>query len=138
VTAAQGAIGYADASRAGDLGTVAVKVGDAYVPYSAEAAAAVVDASPAAEGATDKQLTIELDRATTAAGAYPLVLISYSIACSTYDNAEDAAKVKAFLSYVASEEGQARASDPTVAGSAPISASLRASVEAAIASISAN
>jgi len=136
VSGAVGAIGYADASRAGDLGTVAVGVGDEFVPYSAEAAAAVVDASPAAEGASDKQLTIELDRATTASGAYPVVLISYSIACSVYDNAEDAEKVKAFLSYVASEEGQQRAADPSVAGSAPISGELRAAVEAAIDSIS--
>lgn len=136
VSGAVGAIGYADASRAGDLGTVAVGVGDEFVPYSAEAAAAVVDASPAAEGASDKQLTIELDRATTASGAYPVVLISYSIACSVYDNAEDAEKVKAFLSYVASEEGQQRAADPSVAGSAPISGELRTAVEAAIDSIS--
>lgn len=138
VSSAEGTIGYADASRAGDLGTVAVGVGDAFVPYSAEAAAAVVDASPAAEGASDKQLTIELDRATTADGAYPVVLISYSIACSVYDSEQDAANVKAFLTYVASDEGQTRAADPSVAGSAPISGALRTSVEAAIASISAS
>ena len=47
VQQADGTIGYADASQAGDLGTVAVKVGDDYVPFSAEAAAKVVDASPA-------------------------------------------------------------------------------------------
>ena len=136
VTGAEGAIGYADASRAGDLGTVAIGVGDAFVPYSAEAAAAVVDASPAAEGASDKQLTIELDRATTASGAYPVVLISYSIACSVYDSQQDVDNVKAFLTYVSGEAGQARAADPTVAGSAPISGELRSAVDAAIASIS--
>ena len=136
VSGAEGAIGYADASRAGDLGTVAIGVGDEFVPYSAEAAAAVVDASPAAEGASDKQLTIELDRATSASGAYPVVLISYSIACSVYDNQQDADNVKAFLTYVAGEEGQQRAADPTVAGSAPISGELRSAVDAAIASIS--
>jgi len=137
VSSAEGAIGYADASRAGDLGTVAIGVGDAFVPYSAEAAAKVVDASPKAEGASDKQLTIELDRATTAEGAYPLVLISYSIACSRYDSEQDAQNVREFLSYVASEEGQQRAAEPAVAGSAPISGDLRSAVEAAIASISA-
>ena len=45
VSQADGTIGCADASKAGDLGTVAVKVGEKYVPYSAEAAAKVVDAS---------------------------------------------------------------------------------------------
>lgn len=138
VTGAPGAIGYADASRAGDLGTVALKVGEAYVPYSAEAAAAVVDASPAADDATDLRLVVQLDRATTAEGAYPLVLLTYSIACSTYDNQADADNVKAYLSYVASPEGQERAADASVAGSAPISDDLRAEVQAAIDTISAS
>lgn len=137
VSGAEGAIGYADASRAGDLGTVAVKVGDSYVPFSAEAAAKVVDSSPRAEGATDKQIAVALDRKTTEAGAYPIVLVSYDIACSVYDTAEDATNVKAFLSYVASAEGQNVAAAADVAGSAPISDALRAEVQAAIDSISA-
>lgn len=137
VSGAEGAIGYADASRAGDLGTVALKVGDEYVPFSAEAAAKVVDASPRADGATDKRLIVELDRTTTEAGAYPLVLISYSIACSTYADESDANNVKAYLSYVASPAGQERAADPGVAGSAPISDDLRGEVQAVIDSITA-
>lgn len=132
VTGAEGAIGYADASQAGDLGTVALKVGDEYVPFSPEAAAKVVDASPRAEDATDKRLVVELDRTTTEAGAYPLVLISYSVACSQYDNESDAANVKAFLGYIASEQGQSVASDASVAGSAPISDSLRTEVLKAV------
>nr|WP_235535324.1 phosphate ABC transporter substrate-binding protein PstS [Oerskovia sp. Root918] len=135
VTGAEGAIGYADASRAGDLGTAAIKVGEEYVPFSPEAAAKVVDASPRAADATDKRLVVEIDRTTTEAGAYPLVLISYSIACDTYDKAEDAANVKAYLTYVASEEGQARAAEASVAGSAPISSALRTEVQAALDSI---
>lgn len=136
VTGAEGAIGYADASQAGDLGTVALKVGDAFVPFSPEAAAKVVDASPRAADATDKRLVVELDRSTTAAGAYPLVLISYSVACSQYDDASDAANVKAFFSYIASEEGQALASQSKVAGSAPISDALRTEVLAVVEAIS--
>ena len=135
VSSTEGSIGYADASRAGDLGTAAVQVGDEFVPYSAEAAAAVVDASPRTEDATDLRLTIELARDTTEAGAYPIVLISYLIACSVYDNEADAANVAGYLSYIASPDGQARAAEPDVAGSAPISDTLRAEVEAAIAEI---
>lgn len=138
VAGAEGAIGYADASRAGDLGTVALQVGDAYVPVSAEAAATAVDASPAAEGASDTQITIAIDRTTTEAGAYPLVLISYEIACQTYTDSAEAANVKAFLTYVASNDGQQRAADPTVAGSAPLSATLQGEVQAAIDTISAS
>lgn len=133
---AKGAIGYADASRAGDLGTVALKVGDEYVPFSPEAAAKVVDASPRATDATDKRLVVELDRNTTEAGAYPLVLISYLIACDRYDSQSDVDNVKNFFTFVASKEGQELASQPEIAGSAPISANLRTEVQAAIDSIS--
>ena len=62
VTNGTGTIGYADASRAGDLGTVAVQVGDEFVEYSPEAAAAIVDASPFAEGRAEGDLAIEIDR----------------------------------------------------------------------------
>ena len=41
----KGTVGYADASQAGDLGTASVKVGDEFVKYTPEAAAAVLDAS---------------------------------------------------------------------------------------------
>ena len=128
VSSAEGTIGYADASRAEGLGTVALKVGDAYVPFSPEAAAAVVDASPAADGASDTILTIALDRTTTAEGAYPLVLVSYSLACQTYEDANDAELVKEFLLYVASAEGQELVAAPDIAGSSPISDTLRTRV----------
>jgi len=136
VSAAEGAIGYADASQAGDLGTVALKVGEEYVPFSPEAAAAAVDASPLSDDATDKRITYQLDRTTTEAGVYPLVLISYLIGCDTYDDAAAAANVKAYFSYIASEDGQARANE--AAGVAPISDDLRTQVEAAIETISAS
>ncbi len=137
ITGAEGAIGYIDASRVEDgMGTVAVGVGEEYVPFSPEAAAAVVDASPAAEDATDLRLTVDLARDTTESGTYPIVLISYSIACSQYDNEQDAANVAAFLEYVASPEGQDRASQPDVAGSAPISDDLRSRVQNALDQIS--
>src|SRR5690606_34232213 len=104
VKAGQGTIGYADASRAGELGTVSVKVGDNYVAYSPEAAAAVVDASPLdAREAND--IVVKLDRNTTASGVYPIVLVSYAIACAEYQDANDAALVKAYLSYIASADG---------------------------------
>lgn len=122
VTNGTGTIGYADASRAGDLGTVAVGVGDEYVPYSAEAAAAIVDASPFAEGREDGDLAIELDRSSTEAGVYPIVLVSYLIACSEYEDAEAAELTKAYLSYVISDEGQSVSEE--AAGTAPISSTL--------------
>ncbi|MCK6209717.1 phosphate ABC transporter substrate-binding protein PstS [Georgenia sp. EYE_87] len=131
--AAEGTIGYVDAAQVpDDLGTVAVGVGEEFVPFSPEAAAAVVDVSPPAEDATDLRLTIDLARDTSESGTYPIVLISYTIACSRYESEQDAENVRALLSYIASEEGQTRTADPSVAGSAPISEDLRSRVTAAI------
>lgn len=133
VEGGNGMIGYADASRAGGLGTVNVKVGDEYVPYSPEAAAAVVDASPLEEGRTSADLAIALDRNTDAAGVYPIVLISYLIGCETYEDSAVAPLVKEYFTYAASEAGQKIAADN--AGSAPISSEMRTQIEAAIATI---
>ena len=135
VTNGVGTIGYADASRAGSLGTVAVKVGEEYVPYSAEAAAAIVDASPAdSEGERNaNDLAISLARDTTAAGTYPIVLVSYLIGCNDYADDSVVPLVQAYIGYVTSEEGQATAA--ANAGNAPISAATRAAAEAILASI---
>ena len=135
VTAGAGSIGYADASRAGDLGVASIGVGDAFVAPTAEAAATVVDVSTPVEGRPEGDLAIDLDRATTEAGAYPLVLVSYAVACTSYEDAEEAERVKAFLTYVTSEEGQQAAADN--AGSAPISEDLRSQVTPVIEGISA-
>ena len=61
VTNGTGTIGYADASRAGDLGVAKIKVGEEFVEYSAEAAAAIVDESPEEEGRSEGDIAIELD-----------------------------------------------------------------------------
>lgn len=133
VQGGQGTIGYADASRAGGFGTVAVKVGEEFVPYSPEAAAAVVDASPREEGRSATDLAVALDRTTTESGAYPIVLIAYLIGCVEYKDASTAELVKAFFSYAASAEGQDAAHE--AAGSAPISDTLRSQVNTAIEAI---
>lgn len=132
VAGANGTIGYADASRAAQegLSTAAIKVGEEFVPYSPEAAAAIVDESPFVEGRTEGDLAIELERTSTDAGVYPIVLVSYMIACEEYADASAAPIVKSFLEYVASEEGQQAAAD--AAGNAPISDTLRERVNAAI------
>ncbi len=122
VKAGKGSIGYADESQAGDLSQASIKVGDAYVAPSAEGAAKALEASPIDDSRPEGSLVIKVDRATTEAGAYPLMLTSYVIACPTYDKAK-ADLVKGFLSYVVSTDGQKAASDN--AGSAPLPASLQ-------------
>lgn len=135
VQSGSGAIGYADASKAGSLGTVAIKVGDAYVPFSAEAAAKVVDISPRDTTRAATDIVVTLDRTTTEAGAYPMVLVSYVVACPKYSDPKVAPLVHGFLAYVVSEAGQNAAA--SAAGSAPLSASLRTDVAVAVATISA-
>lgn len=135
VNAGNGTIGYIDASRAGELGSVAVKVGDEFVPFSAEAAALLVAASPLAEGRGAGDLVFEVDPAAAPAGSYPIALVSYLIACEQYDDESVADIVREYFSYVASAEGQDAAAD--AAGSAPISDDIRTKVEAAIALIGA-
>ncbi|QTX03968.1 phosphate ABC transporter substrate-binding protein PstS [Agromyces archimandritae] len=130
VTNGTGTIGYADASRADGLGTVSIKVGDEYVAYSPEAAAAIVDASPLTAGRADTDLAIELDRSSAEADVYPVVLVSYLVACSEYAEPDNVELVTEYLSYLASEDGQAAAAES--AGSAPISDTLRERIVTAI------
>lgn len=128
-----GTIGYIDASKAADFGTVAVKVGDAYVPYSAEATSKVVDASPFDDSAKAPRVVVKLDHQTTEAGAYPVALVSYMVVCPEYKKADDAKFVKSWLTYVTSEEGQQTAAEN--AGSAPMSDTLRSKVTTSIEAI---
>lgn len=130
VTNGTNTIGYADASRAGGLGTVALQVGEEYVPFSAEAAAAAVDASPRVEGRHEGDIAVELDRTTTEAGVYPLVLISYAIACTDYTDDATAELVTGYLRYMVSAEGQQAAE--ANAGNAPISDTLREEILAVV------
>jgi phosphate transport system substrate-binding protein len=123
VQSGSGAIGYADASKAGSLGTVAIKVGSAYVPFSADAAAKVADVSPRDTTRASSDIVIKLDRTTTDATAYPLVLVSYVVACPKYSDPKVAPLVHGFLAYIVSEAGQNAAA--SAAGSAPLSAALR-------------
>ena len=123
IAAGNGTIGYADASRAGDFGTVAVGVGSEFVAYSSDAAAKIVDVSPLKEGRPDTTLAYDLDRDTIESGVYPVVLISYLQGCMDYADDAKAELVKAYASYMVSAEGQQWASEN--AGNAPISETLR-------------
>lgn len=128
-----GTIGYADASKAGSLGTAKIKVGDEFVAYSPEAAAAVVAESPLVEGREANDLAFKLNRKTTDPSHYPLVLVSYSIVCTEYADAAKGEFVKAYIGYITSAEGQKVAAES--AGAAPLSDDLSAKVADAIASI---
>lgn len=134
VQAGNGTIGYADASQVGSLGTVALKVGDSYVKYSAQAAGNAVAGSQLAVGRAPHDLALDLDYANPAEGAYPLILVSYLVTCPGHPDAETSKVVADFLTYVASEEGQDAAAKS--AGSAPLPAEIREKVAEAAKSLS--
>ncbi|MCZ4501098.1 MAG: Extra-cellular phosphate-binding protein, partial [Marmoricola sp.] len=77
VKAGAGSIGYADESQAADLGIAKVKVGDQFVAPSAKGAAAVVANSDRVAGRSDHDLAVSVNRTTTSADEYPIVLVSY-------------------------------------------------------------
>ena len=130
VEGGNGTIGYADASQAGNLGTAAIQVGEEFVPFSSAAAAKSVDVSPREEGRAENDIVVALDRTTTESGVYPIVLISYLALCGSYADSAEGEAVKAYASYIISEEGQAAGEEN--AGSAPISDELRSDAQAAI------
>jgi len=132
----QGTIGYADESQAGDLGIADIKVGEEFVAPSAEGAAAVVANSDPVDGRGEYDLAISVNRETTSADEYPIVLVSYHIGCVEYDDEAKADVVKAFEAYVISEEGQQAAAD--AAGSSPITADARDAAQTVVDAITAS
>ena len=135
VKGGQGTIGYADESQAGDLGIAKVKVGDTFVAPSAKGAAAVVANSEPMAGRSGSDLAISVNRTTTSADEYPVVLVSYHIGCVQYKDKAKADAVKAFENYVISEEGQKAAAD--AAGSSPITSDARSAAQKVVDGITA-
>ena len=115
----------------GDLGTIAVKVGDDYTPISADAASKVIADSPVDTSVDgDNRIVIDINHKTAATGAYPIVLVSYDIVCPAYKESNDATFAKAWLTYVTSAEGQKAAQD--AAGTAPLPSNLTGKITASI------
>jgi phosphate transport system substrate-binding protein len=135
IAATAGAIGYLDASQASGLGTAELKVGDGYVAYSPEAAAAAVGKSSLEAGRAAFDVVVDIDRTLSDGDVYPLVLVSYLVACERYADPAAGSLAKAYLEYVISAEGQQAAAEH--AGSAPITAdpALAPKAAAAVAAI---
>ncbi|MDO5736916.1 MAG: phosphate ABC transporter substrate-binding protein PstS [Propionibacteriaceae bacterium] len=125
-----GTIGYVDASQAGELPTARIGRGGAFEAPTPEAAALAVESSPIEEGRAQHDVVIALD---AEAPGYPIVLVSYVIACERYRDADKAELVRTYLGYVASVEGQNAAA--AGAGAAPLTERLRTLVLAAIESV---
>ncbi|MEV6648980.1 phosphate ABC transporter substrate-binding protein PstS [Streptomyces sp. NPDC051219] len=134
VKGTDGAIGYFELSyaTASKLNAVKIDTG-ASAPVEANSENASKAIAAAKVKGTGKDLALELDYATKAEGAYPIVLVTYEIACDKGNKAETLPAVKAFLNYAISDEGQKILSD---AGYAPIPAEIAAKVREVVPTLS--
>lgn len=128
-----GAISYFELSYAKDgIKTVDMKT------EAAEPVKATIENATAAIGAakvvgTGKDLALELDYTPEAEGAYPLVLVTYEIACDKGNKADTLPATKSFLNYMASEDGQGLLAD---AGYAPMPEEIITKVRETVSSLS--
>ncbi|MDR0436303.1 MAG: phosphate ABC transporter substrate-binding protein PstS [Propionibacteriaceae bacterium] len=135
IEAANGAIGYLDASQASGLGMARLMVrGNAVAPV-AEAAAKALAGSQLEPGRDDADLVFDINRVPTDASAYPLIMVSYLVACQQYQDGTTAELVKAYVSHVVSREGQAAAAGDAGSVSLWEDAALQRRVGEAAASI---
>ncbi|MYR89238.1 phosphate ABC transporter substrate-binding protein PstS [Streptomyces sp. SID685] len=101
-----GAIGYFELSYIGDgAKAVSISTGAAQpvAPSTESATKAIADAKVVGTGS---DLSLQLNYNTKADGAYPITLVTYEIACDKGNKADTLPTVKAFLNYMASEDGQ--------------------------------
>jgi phosphate transport system substrate-binding protein len=111
VKAEEGSIGYMEWSFARDaqLGIAKIDSGAGPVELSGDSAGKALEAAKSEGEGND--LRLKLDYATKEADVYPIVLVTYEIACSKGLSAEKAKLVKSFLTYTASDEAQQKLLD---------------------------
>ncbi|MEU6357381.1 phosphate ABC transporter substrate-binding protein PstS [Streptomyces sp. NPDC047072] len=101
-----GAIGYFELSYAKDGINAASLDTGASAPVEATVDNATKAIGEATVVGTGSDLALKLNYATKADGAYPMVLVTYEIACDKGNKADTLPATKAFLRYIASEDGQ--------------------------------
>ncbi|MBP2404387.1 phosphate ABC transporter substrate-binding protein PstS [Streptomyces syringium] len=129
-----GAISYFELSyaTANTIKTVKLNTG-ASAPVEAtpdNASKAIAEAKIVGTG---KDLALKLNYATKADGAYPITLVTYQVVGDKGNKAETLPATKSFLTYIASEDGQAVLKEM---GYAPLPAEIATKVRENIASLS--
>jgi phosphate transport system substrate-binding protein len=134
VGAGNGTIGYVEWSFAQAKNLKMAKIGNAsneFVELTGEAAGKTIASAKVTGTGADLQLSIDYN--TTAAGAYPIVLVTYEIVCSKGTSAAALPVLKSFLTYASSSAGQASA---VKVGYAPLPDEVRTKVATAITALS--
>lgn len=129
-----GAIGYVELSYAtgNDLNSVKLDTGasDPVEATTDNASKAIADAKVTGKGS---DLALDLNYKTKAAGAYPIVLVTYEIGCDKGNKKESLDATKSFLKYTAGEDGQKALAEK---GYAPIPEEIIAKVRTTIDTLS--
>jgi phosphate transport system substrate-binding protein len=102
-----GTIGYVEMSFAtnGNLSTAKIKnASGEFTALSTDSAAKSV--AGATVVGTGDDLSLKIDYNNTVSGSYPIVLVTYEIACEKGLPASQASFVKSFLTYTSSQQGQ--------------------------------
>ncbi|AJE84419.1 MULTISPECIES: phosphate ABC transporter substrate-binding protein PstS [Streptomyces] len=125
----EGAISYFELSYAGEeIDTISLKT-EATEPVKATVDNATKAIAEAKRVGTGKDYSLELNYKPAAEGAYPITLVTYEIACEKGNKAETLPATKAFLGYIASDEGQGVLKEK---GYAPIPAEINTKVREVI------
>ena len=126
-----GAIGYVEwgFAQSSKLAIAQIDNGGGAVALTAESAGKAVAAAKVV--GTGKDLSLKLDYATKAPGAYPVVLVTYEVVCAA-GNGDKAALLKSFLGYTATD-GQ---TSLTTIGAAPLPAEIQTKVVEAVKALS--
>ncbi|MER7816750.1 phosphate ABC transporter substrate-binding protein PstS [Streptomyces sp. NPDC096153] len=134
VKGTEGAIGYFELSyaTAQKISTVKLDTG-ASAPVEATTENASKAIAAAKVKGTGNDVALSLDYKTQADGAYPIILVTYEIACDKGNKAETLPALKAFLNYTVSDEGQKVLSD---AGYAPLPTEIAAKVRQIVPTLS--
>ncbi|MFJ9777294.1 phosphate ABC transporter substrate-binding protein PstS [Kitasatospora sp. NPDC101157] len=123
-------IGYAELSYAqtNNLKSAKIATGAAQ-PVEATAANAANTIASSTVSGTDGDLALSLDYGTKADNAYPIVLVTYEIACDKGNKAETLDTLKSFLTYTISDAAQKSIGDK---GYVPMPAAIGDKVKAAV------
>ncbi|MFC6880121.1 phosphate ABC transporter substrate-binding protein PstS [Actinomadura yumaensis] len=130
VKSTAGAISYVELSFATNnkLQTAQVKNGAGeYTTLSPDSASKAVAGAQVV--GTGNDVALKIDYATKEAGAYPIILVTYEVACEKGLPAEQSKFVKSFLTYTSSADGQKIL---TNLGYAPLPPSVLSKVQASV------
>ena len=126
VSKTDGSIGYVEWSFAQANNLNVSKVGNGageFAELSGDSAGKTI--ASAQNSGTGDDMKLKIDYNTTAAGAYPIVLVTYEIVCDKGNSATALPLIKGFLGYAASAAGQQAI---TKVGYAPLPESVRSKV----------